>query len=847
MSRIRLIMLALLAVFAVGAVASASASATCYKVAEAGTGNRDGTGTCAVNTGASANEYINVSKLETKLKNGEYCAKVTEAETGNYEDNACTKKVAKKEFIKVLVPEFIHCIKTTAKEDEYPTKAACVKEEKKGEEPREWDRIPVAAGSKITFTSTSEPSYLFANASGTFRIRCGTDTDKGEITSATTVGGVTVNFKECRGFKGTEECPVKSVGAAGAEEIVTKVLSGGLGPVVAAEAPSSEVGLDLKPTTGTTFVELVGNPTTCVPETKVEGSVIGEVEPVNTMDTTGEVIYGVRGGIGKKNKQTIQKFVGEGKDTLTAFAVESGFESEDSLVFSEPIEVGAGPPPPPAPKIELINFVKNTEVVIDHTKSANHEEIRKLVAEGKKPEKAKTIEEVEGADKIEWKAPSGGAVKKNWPLSYAQGGTVAINETRIALEVATQNYLKKEGAGATIIGETTIEGKAVKFEQTLTEAQIKEQLEGVGAHPAYLQFTGEVNVVTLLKEVRSEQPVITWKWKVKQKAGGELEQGAGTSTHNLYATYATPLKATFYTLLAESTEQIEKEAKKEPTKPQMVAGIWKAFSGLPGIHVWIYNPASATGEIKQTVDELEYYEEMPTNESLKKVREKEGMALAIGKFEAVNLLEYLDGECGSWQQAMVQMFEGQGVEATSIKLVTKFKANGAKICEVAEACEMLVKNWKFTKEGIINTEEEVEKLEGIPGESVKTPSSAFANHQVVEIERKIYDPSYGTGPIEGTKGESKRSFENFPESEEIRLEYQNKAIAGYCSAGKCGKEALLALEFKKVAGPVRAVKVGVVKKVADAVPAVKMGACGLVGTGSVWEPMATGKERCLAG
>jgi hypothetical protein len=95
----------------------------------------------------------------------------------------------------------------------------------------------------------------------------------------------------------------------------------------------------VKWTTGTTFVELVGNPTTCVPETKVEGSVIGEVEPVNTMDTTGEVIYGVRGGIGKKNKQTIQKLEGEAKDTLSAFGLEPGFESTGWITFEQAWEV----------------------------------------------------------------------------------------------------------------------------------------------------------------------------------------------------------------------------------------------------------------------------------------------------------------------------------------------------------------------------------------------------------------------------------------------------------------------------------------------------------------------------
>jgi hypothetical protein len=198
----------------------------------------------------------------------------------------------------------------------------------------------VAGVGKLKFTSTSEPSYLFANAAGTFRIRCGKDTDAGEITGPKTVGKVTVTFEECKGFKGSEECTVHSLSPVGpAGTIITKELSGELGSVAAAEAPDSEVGLDLKATTGTSFALLVGSSTSCIPETNVTGSVIGEVEPVKIMDTSGELIYSVFGGQGKHNKQGIQKFVGGEKDTLTAFGVEAGFESEDSLFFEENIEV----------------------------------------------------------------------------------------------------------------------------------------------------------------------------------------------------------------------------------------------------------------------------------------------------------------------------------------------------------------------------------------------------------------------------------------------------------------------------------------------------------------------------
>jgi hypothetical protein len=265
MSRIRTIMLSLLAVFALGAVASASASAA-----------------------EKPPEFKSAS---------EECVKISTL-TGRYTNATCTTESATHEG--------------------------------------EFDLIP----KKHKFTSISEPSYLFANATGSFRIRCGKDTDKGEFTSAKTVGNVTVTFEECKGFKGTEECSVKStvpVGPAGT--IITNTLSGELGTVAAAEAPDSEVGLDLKATTGASFVKLAGTPETCVPETNVTGSVIGEVEPVKIMDTTGELIFSVFGGLGKHNKQGIQKIGSAAKDTLTAFALEAGFESEDSLFYEENIEV----------------------------------------------------------------------------------------------------------------------------------------------------------------------------------------------------------------------------------------------------------------------------------------------------------------------------------------------------------------------------------------------------------------------------------------------------------------------------------------------------------------------------
>jgi hypothetical protein len=470
---------------------------------------------------------------------------------------------------------------------------------------------------------------------------------------------------------------------------------------------------------------------------------------------------------------------------------------------------------PPAPRVELIDFGGNEEILIDHTKSATHEEVKKLVTEGKTPESAKDIEEVDGKDKVEWKSPKAGEVKKNWPLAYPKEATMELIKTRFALEPAAQNFLKTRLEGeVTVIGETTVAGVAIKFEQKLSEKQAKEQMEG--ANPEYLEMQKGTVSAALPKEVRYEKITITWKWKVKEKGGAMIEQGLGTSMHNLYITYkkAVGKKINYFTLLAESTAQIEKESTK-PTTAEVVAGVWKAYKNLPGIHAWIYNPESATGEIKQTLAELWYYEEMPTKENLKKVTEAEKTTLAtkLNINTAAGLLEYLEGECGAWQEALVRSLEGEGLEATSIEIFVKFEKNGENACEKERECGMLVKNWKFEggKVGLNYSEKEVEKLEGIAGEGIKTPSSFFGNHQVVEVNNEeakvyeVYDPSYGSGPISGTKKEKARSFEASAESKEVRLTYQKNAIAGFCRPNgaewACGEEAGLVLEFKKVAGP----------------------------------------------
>ena len=190
-SRTRILLVSLLAVFAVSIVASSSASAftSCYRVAEKGTGNKDNS--CVTDEGGAKNEYITIAALEKELKPGEWCAKVKEATTGNYEDNACTKKVAKKEYIKVKVPTFWLCRK--AGTEKY-TEHLCKETSGTGE----WSYLPVEGTEKYTFEGKSGPSKLESEiAKKRVIIECAHDTITGELEALGRTKKVKIVYEEC--------------------------------------------------------------------------------------------------------------------------------------------------------------------------------------------------------------------------------------------------------------------------------------------------------------------------------------------------------------------------------------------------------------------------------------------------------------------------------------------------------------------------------------------------------------------------------------------------------------------------------------------------------------------------
>jgi len=361
-NRLRLLLVSVMAVFVVSAVASASASATCYKVAEKETGNRK-EATCGA--AMVKGEFIKIKGVPKDLNNGkgELCGEVEEKETGNYATlatcEAGTPKVAKGEFIRVLEneneqqrfsPGFVgfSCSEAAGGHREYATDAECEKVEGAETVGGKWHRHTT------TFASTEGVSTLTASG---VTVTCQKDTDKGELWGKESVANVVVTFKECKGKKGTEECKVKSKGATGAEEVVTNTLKGELGEVAAAESATG-VGLLLEGESPpvSVFVTLEG---TCLPAggSAVEGSVVGEVTPVNTLQLTDEVIFEVNAAKEQKIK-TFERSLAEHcgnapaarkcsadfafKPKLEAFTELATFVSADKNTFSLATEVLPG-------------------------------------------------------------------------------------------------------------------------------------------------------------------------------------------------------------------------------------------------------------------------------------------------------------------------------------------------------------------------------------------------------------------------------------------------------------------------------------------------------------------------
>jgi len=248
-SQIRILFVSLLAVFAVGAVTSGSASAAgqCYKVIEAKTGRFENWPRCWDGESViKEGEWINTAKLEKELGSpSEWCAKVETAKTGNYEDNACTKKAAEKEFIKVHVPTFWVCKEGgTEKYEEH----LCTKKSETGK----WSYLGLKEGeAALPFEGTSGVSKLESTLGGLRAIiECKKDKITGELESGGRTKNVVITYEECKLFTVSKyvktEQPKCIVANITTEKLNDYLIMGkGIGPED-----------EFEPATGTTFAKI---------------------------------------------------------------------------------------------------------------------------------------------------------------------------------------------------------------------------------------------------------------------------------------------------------------------------------------------------------------------------------------------------------------------------------------------------------------------------------------------------------------------------------------------------------------------------------------------------------------
>jgi hypothetical protein len=222
-------------------------------------------------------------------------------------------------------PEFLHCVAKTGGK----FAAGC------GKAGTGYEKEAVKAGvGKLKFTGKEGVSHLYGPH---FTITCKEDTSKGEITGPTTIAALRVIFAKCEAENTSSKvkCTFHTVGKA-PETIETNLLKASLGKVAKAEAVS-EVGEQLVPEGNKGFWTGEG---ACleVEKFQLSGAVIGEVKPINVMQTTSELIF--EGNPADPTKQKIQRFEGGEKENLYWFyGFPMGFESKDVMTFEEPIQV----------------------------------------------------------------------------------------------------------------------------------------------------------------------------------------------------------------------------------------------------------------------------------------------------------------------------------------------------------------------------------------------------------------------------------------------------------------------------------------------------------------------------
>lgn len=166
-------------------------------------------------------------------------------------------------------------------------------------------------------------------------MECTNSASTGEITTATTLGKVIIKFTGCKVEGGGRSCELNSSGAKKGE-IITKALIGELGSVATKEAASG-VGLLLQVEEhGGYWAQLVL--TTCLGETKLTGSMAGEIGSVGVKQLTNTLVFATTSA--KQDIKHIKVKSGEVEPALMGWGIgKLIYEGHDELTFEEALEV----------------------------------------------------------------------------------------------------------------------------------------------------------------------------------------------------------------------------------------------------------------------------------------------------------------------------------------------------------------------------------------------------------------------------------------------------------------------------------------------------------------------------
>ena|ERR1039458_6363487 len=190
--------------------------AVCYPVAVAGTGNYASSAKCEKKEASTPAEWVRISKLETELKPGEWCAKVETPGTGVYEDNKCTKAGGSKEYIKVKesLDQWEVCEEGgTEKYTEHKCST------KSGTGKWSWKVLETGKSYKVVSNNVTGASSVLTVAGK--EIKCTAETNKGTITGPGTDLAETITFTGCTTKQAG--CLVKSAGQLNGTIVLTNI------------------------------------------------------------------------------------------------------------------------------------------------------------------------------------------------------------------------------------------------------------------------------------------------------------------------------------------------------------------------------------------------------------------------------------------------------------------------------------------------------------------------------------------------------------------------------------------------------------------------------------------------